>query len=123
MGTLYPCQANLAQEIIQNAVASAGRDRRFAPVKPEELSHLNLIVSIILGTPTPISASQASSLDPVEDGLAVLNGDRYGIVLSGETTDAANMVKWGCIRAGAKSTSPVRYFDIHDVRFMESQFQ
>src|SRR5947209_16969369 len=33
MGTLYPMQPNLAEEIIENAVASAGRARRFRPVR------------------------------------------------------------------------------------------
>ena len=54
MGTLYPTQPNLAEEIIENAASSAGRDRRFPPVKLAELPRLNLIVSIV-GTPRPIS--------------------------------------------------------------------
>ena len=123
MGTLYPCQASFAEEIIQNAVASAGRDRRFAPVKPDELNKLDLIVSVITVAPRLISEQAAESLDPALDGLAVLYGDRYGVVLSGETNNPANMIKWGRIRAGAVTDSPVRYYEIQDIRFMESEFK
>jgi AMMECR1 domain-containing protein len=122
MGTLYPCQSNFAEEIIENAAASAGRDRRFPAVGPGELSKLDLIVSVITSRPRPISEQVARSLDPARDGLAVLYGDRYGVVLSGETYDPANMVKWGRIRAGAPKGSSVRLFEIHDIRFMESEF-
>jgi uncharacterized protein len=122
MGTLYPMQPNLAEEIIENAVESAGRDRRFPPVRVTELPQLDLIVSIV-DMPRPISAIQATELDPAVDGLAVKYGDRFGVVLSGETPDPDNLPKWGRIRAGAKSTDAVEYFEIHDVRFMESRFK
>jgi hypothetical protein len=123
MGTLYPCQPSFAEEIIQNAVASAGRDRRFSPVKPDELNQLNLIVSIIVGSPKPISEQAVQSLDPSRAGLAVLNGDRFGVVLSGETDTPSNMLKWGRIRAGASNGSTIRLFEVNDIRFMESQFK
>lgn len=120
MGTLYPTQPNLAEEIIENAAASAGRDRRFRPVKVKELPQLTLIVSIV-GTPRPITAAEAGALDPCRDGLAVKYGDRYGVVLSGETPHRENMLTWGRIRAGATPGAPVELFQIHDLRFMESQ--
>jgi len=122
MGTLYPTQPNLAEEIIENAAASAGRDRRFKPVKVPELSQLNLIVSVV-GTPRPISEREVVALDPARDGLAVKYGDRYGIVLSGETPYRANLLAWGHIRAGAGPNAPVELFQIRDLRFMESQFK
>jgi AMMECR1 domain-containing protein len=122
MGTLYPEQPNLAEEIIQNAVASACRDYRFHPVKVKELPQLNLIVSIV-GTPRPIDNAELSSLDPAQDGLVVKYGERYGVVLSGETFHRENMLAWGCARAGAKITSNVELFRIHDIRFMESQYK
>jgi AMMECR1 domain-containing protein len=121
MGTLYPMQDNLADEVIQNAVASAGRDRRFPVVRPTELKTLNLIVSIVV-SPRPISESQAENLNPASDGLAVQCGEKYGVVLSGETPYVKNMIQWGKIRAGAKPGDNVSYFELHDIRFMESQF-
>lgn len=122
MGTLYPTQPTLAEEIIENAAASAGRDRRFKPVSVKELVGLNLIVSVV-GTPRSISASEAAQLDPVTDGLAVKYEDRFGVVLSGESPHRENMIAWGRARAGAKANAVVEFFQIHDLRFMESQYK
>jgi AMMECR1 domain-containing protein len=122
MGTLYPTQPNLAEEIMENAAAAAGRDLRFRPVKINELPKLNLIVSIV-GTPHAISEAEARTLDPAQDGLVVKYGDRYGVVLSGETPHRENMLSWGRIRAGARPHSPIELFRIHDLRFMESQYR
>ena len=118
IGTVYPIEVDIAHEIIANAVTAAGRDRRFAPIKPAEMAKLRLIVSIV-GRPVPISAGQAAALDPVRYGLVVKNGDRFGVMLSGETNSAELMLRWGRKRAGAGPTTPVEFFKIEDVRFME----
>lgn len=118
MGTLYPMQPNAALEIIENAVAAAGRDRRFAPITAREAKALTLIVSIV-DKPVPITASEAANLDPTREGLVVKSGDRYGVVLSGETGQTARMLQWGRIRAGCNATASVELFRIQDVRFVE----
>ena len=120
MGTLYPTEPDAAREIINSAVLSAGRDRRFPMVKPAELKGLTLIVSIV-GQPHPMADADLASMDPARDGLAVRCGDRYGVVLNGETTLVDRMVKWGRIRAGAGPASSVEYFKLDVVRFMEKQ--
>lgn len=122
MGTLYPMEADIAHEIIANAVTAAGRDRRFRPIKPNELIKLRLIVSII-GRPTPINESDIKRLDPVQHGLVVKNGSQYGVMLTGETDKIELMLKWGRIRANANANSRVEYFIIDDVRFMEEHRQ
>ena len=119
MGSLYPTQPDAAEEIIASAVAAAGHDRRFAALKPAELSRLTLIVSFV-ARPRPISADEAGRLDPVREGLAVQNGDRWGVVLSGETARRENLPRWGRIRAGAGPNDPVQWFAIRDVRMKES---
>lgn len=119
MGSLYPTQPNAAEETIVSAVAAAGHDRRFAPLRPSELPHLVLIVSFV-DRPQPITAAEAVQMDPVTEGLAVQNGGRWGVVLSGETTRRENLPLWGRIRAGAGPNTPVRYFRIHDVRMKEA---
>ncbi len=119
MGSLYPTQPDAAEEIIAGAVAAAGHDRRFPPLRPAELSHLTLIVSFV-SRPRPITAADAARLDPVREGLAVKNGDRWGVVLSGETARRENLPLWGRIRAGAGSTAPVQWFAIRDVRMKET---
>jgi len=119
MGSLYPTQPDAAEEIIAGAAAAAGHDRRFPPLRREELSRLTLIVSFV-ARPRPITAEQAARLDPVREGLAVQNGDRWGVVLSGETARRENLVRWGRIRAGAGPTDPVQWFAIRDVRMKET---
>ena len=119
MGSLYPTQPDAAEEIIASAVAAAGHDRRFPPLRPAELSRLTLIVSFV-SRPRPITASEATHLDPLREGLAVQNGDRWGVVLSGETPRRENLPLWGRIRAGARPADPVQWFAIRDVRMKES---
>ncbi|HEY3331692.1 MAG TPA: AMMECR1 domain-containing protein [Capsulimonadaceae bacterium] len=118
MGSIYPIQGTTADEIITNAVAAAGRDRRFSPVKPTELARLTLIVSI-LNPPHVMDIKDIDHINPVTTGLAARSGDRLGIVLSGETNSARNMLVWARIRAGA-SSSPVQYFELHDYRIVET---
>ncbi|MEO6908431.1 MAG: AMMECR1 domain-containing protein [Abditibacteriaceae bacterium] len=118
MGTLYPLHGTIAEEIIANALISAGRDHRFPPVKPAELKHLRLIVSIV-GRPQQIDASQLSSIDPLHDGLAVRFDHNFGVVLNGETRDVQTMGKWGRIRAGANADDAVDFYRLDVVRFIE----
>lgn len=120
MGSLFPTQGSAAEEIIASAGAAAGRDRRFPPIQPRELSGLTLIVSIVGGL-RAISQEQAESLDPLSDGLAVRTGDRYGVVLSGETTVRGRMLAWARVRAGARPGQPVQYFQLDVVRLVEGR--
>jgi len=120
MGTLTPAEPDAALEIIASAVAAAGRDRRFPPIKPSELNGLTLIVSIV-SAPRPIAELEISSLDPERDGLVARYGGRYGVVLSRETTRTDRMKAWARIRAGAPAGRRVDYFRIQDVRFVENE--
>jgi len=119
MGSLYPMQADLAHEIVACAVASAGQDRRFQSVMPSELQSLRLIVSIV-DRPVPITLPVVQSLDPVHSGLAVRFGDRYGVVLSGETSHRDRMIAWARTRAGASARDTVSYYRIDDIRLIEA---
>ena len=116
MGTLSPMQPDIAHEIIANAVAAAGLDRRFRPITMNDLSRLRLIVSIV-GPPESIGST--SALDPVRDGLVARYGDRDGVVLSGETPHPELVARWARIRAGAPEDAAVQYFRIEDVRMIE----
>lgn len=50
IGTIAPVRKSLAEEVIRNGVAAATEDPRFAPVRPEELPHLEYSVDV-LGEP------------------------------------------------------------------------
>ena len=122
MGTLYAAEPDAAHEIVASAVAAAGRDRRFVPVKPGELKGLTLIVSVVTA-PRPIPEAETAFLDPTRDGLAVRYGDRFGVVLSCETTRNDRMIAWARIRAGAPVGRHVEYYRFRDVRFVERAAQ
>jgi AmmeMemoRadiSam system protein A len=68
IGTIEPTQANVAQEVIQNAISSATRDPRFPPIMPEELADLDIKVDV-LGESEPV------------DGLEELDPKRYGVIV------------------------------------------
>ena len=68
IGTIEPTQANVAQEVIQNAISSATRDPRFPAITPDELADLDIKVDV-LGEPEPV------------DGLEELDPRRYGVIV------------------------------------------
>ena len=68
IGTIEPTQANVAQEVIQNAISAAARDPRFPPIGPDELADLDIKVDV-LGEPEPV------------DSLEELDPRRYGVIV------------------------------------------
>ena len=68
IGTYLPTQKNIAEEIIQNALAAATEDYRFGPVQKEELSELSYVVYLL------------SKPELVKD-IKELNPKRYGIIV------------------------------------------
>lgn len=68
IGTIEPTQANVAQEVIQNAISAATQDPRFPPIVPEELADLDVKVDV-LGEPEPVG------------GLEELDPRRYGVIV------------------------------------------
>ena len=68
IGTIEPRQANVAEEVIQNAISAATRDPRFSPIGLEELDELEISVDV-LAAPEPIESVE--QLDPKRYGLIV----------------------------------------------------
>jgi AmmeMemoRadiSam system protein A len=68
IGTITPIRANLAEEIIENAISAATSDPRFLPVREDELAGLEISVDV-LTTPVPIDSIQDQ--DPRQHGLIV----------------------------------------------------
>jgi AmmeMemoRadiSam system protein A len=90
IGTIEPQRANLAEEIIQNAISAATRDPRFPPVAPDELDALDISVDV-LTPPAPIDSIRDQ--DPKRHGLIVQsqrNAWKRGLLLPDlETIDTA----------------------------------
>jgi AmmeMemoRadiSam system protein A len=72
IGTIEPTCANVAEEVIQNAISAATRDPRFPPVRRSELRDLEVKVDV-MGEPEEVHA--LDQLDP----------RRYGLIVQSET--------------------------------------
>ena len=68
----------VGEEIIENAISAAVRDRRFSPVTPEELPLLTYSVDI-LGEPEHIESMD--QLDVKRYGVIVQSGLKRGLLL------------------------------------------
>ena len=78
IGTIAPTRANLAEEIIRNAVSAAAHDPRFDPIQPEELKWLEINVDV-LSEPEDIQSED--ELDIRRYGVIVTRGQRRGLLL------------------------------------------
>jgi len=68
IGTIHPTQTNVAEEVIENAIAAATRDPRFPPLRADELADLDVKVDV-MGEPEPVESVE--QLDPRRYGLIV----------------------------------------------------
>jgi AmmeMemoRadiSam system protein A len=78
IGTLEPRMANVAEEIILNAISSATGDPRFDPITPDELKDLDYSIDV-LTKPEPVKSK--NQLDPRRYGVIVEAGWRKGVLL------------------------------------------
>jgi len=109
IGTFFPTQTNIAQEIIQNAISSATKDPRFPPVTVEELPKITYSVDIL-------SASKNVSKDVLSDtkkyGLIVSAQDgRRGLLLPDlpRVDTIEDQIKICRMKAGINPWEPVSY--------------
>src|SRR5690554_6048856 len=78
IGTIFPTQKNLVEEVKHNAIAAAFHDPRFDPVGEEELTDLVYSVDV-LAPPEPVAGIK--ELDPERYGVIVRKGGRTGLLL------------------------------------------
>ena len=116
IGTFEPKQANVAKEIITNAVSSATRDPRFPPVAPEELKDLDYSVDV-LTNPEPVA--DESQLDPRKYGVIVEAGWRRGLLLPDlEGVDSVDYQINICRqKGGIDSVEPVKLYRFEVKRY------
>lgn len=78
IGTLEPCEPNLAMEIIENSLKAALHDPRFPPITVEELPNLSYSIDVI----QPLEKiSTIEELDPNTYGLVVRSNGKQGVLL------------------------------------------
>lgn len=78
IGTISPVMANVAEEVIQNAISAAAKDPRFDPVTPQELEDIDYSVDVLT---SPERVSGPEELDPKRYGVIVKSGFRKGLLL------------------------------------------
>lgn len=109
IGTIEGERANVASEIIQNAINSATRDPRFAPVSIGELPDLRYGVDV-LSHPEP--ASGLVDLDPTLYGVVIetMDGSRRGLLLPRIEGIESAREQWLAVhlKAGIKPGTRVR---------------
>jgi AmmeMemoRadiSam system protein A len=116
IGTIEPMEENVAEEIIRNAIASATRDPRFPPVRPEELDDLDISVDV-LTTPEPVKGIE--NLDPRRYGVIVECGWRRGLLLPDlEGVDTVEYQIEICRqKAGIGPHEPVQLYRFEVIRY------
>ena len=118
IGTFEPAKANVAQELIENAVSSAIRDPRFPPVQVDELDQIRYSVDV-LTQPEPVQ--DKGQLDPKRYGAIVESGGRRGLLLPDlEGVDTVEEQIDICRRkAGILADEPVKLYRFVVRRYSE----
>ena len=113
VGTTEPAQGTLAKEVIENAIGSATRDPRFAPVQQSELGDLEISVDV-LGSTEPVL--DLSGLDHRRYGIIVRSGTRHSVLLPDieGINSVAEQVEVARKKAGLGATDPIeiRRFEV-----------
>ncbi len=107
IGELEAGHADLVAEVMDRALAAAGEDPRFVPIRAEELAHTTVEVTLI-GPLEPVATM--SELDPARYGVEVSDGrGRRGVLLPGiaGVDGAAQQVEIACSKAGIPAAAPV----------------
>jgi hypothetical protein len=110
IGTLRPCEPNLARETWKNAISAAFGDPRFPAVPPNELKDLRICVTV-LGGMEPVQSD--AQLDASIFGVVVKSADgRRGVLLpdiEGVNTPR-RQIEIARRKAGIGSDEPIELF-------------
>jgi len=109
IGTFFPTQQNIAQEIIHNAISAATQDPRFPPVTEKELPKIIYSVDVLSASKT---VSKDILSDPKKYGLIVSAQDgRRGLLLPDlpEVETIEQQIEICRMKAGINPWEPVSY--------------
>lgn len=99
IGFPYPVRP-LAEAVQEAAVSAAIQDPRFPPVRPEELTRIEIEVSVL----TPPRAIEPAQIQVGVHGLIVSRGNRSGLLLPQVAMeyhwDSQNFLEQTCVKAG-----------------------
>jgi MEMO1 family protein len=116
IGTFEPFTANVAEEIIRNAISSSTDDPRFHPVTVDELTDLDYSVDVLT---SPVPVKGAEELDPKKYGVIVATGWRRGLLLPNlEGVDTIEQQIDICRqKAGIGTSEPVQLYRFEVKRY------
>ena len=116
IGTFQPCEPDVAEEIVRNAISAATADPRFRPVRPDELASLEYSVDVLT---EPEQVNGLADLDPRRFGVIVQAGNRRGLLLPDlEGVDSAEeQVGIAMQKAGIRPGTPVTLFRFEVKRY------
>jgi AmmeMemoRadiSam system protein A len=116
IGTFEPQHANVAEEIVANAISSAIRDPRFLPITKGELKKLEYSIDVLT---RPERVEDQKQLDPKRYGVIVEAGWRKGLLLP--DLEGVNTVEEQVgicrLKAGIEPDEPVRLYRFEVKRY------
>jgi len=117
IGTFTPTRANIAEEIVVNAICSATQDPRFVPVEASELDDLKYSVDV-LTEPEPVKS--VAQLDPKKYGVIVECGFGRGLLLPDlEGVDSVEeQIRICRAKAGISAEEPIKLYRFSVKRFI-----
>jgi len=116
IGTIEPQMANVAEEIMVNAISSATRDPRFFPITADELAELEYSVDV-LTKPEPVKSRK--QLDPKQYGVIVEAGGRKGLLLPDleGVESSQHQIDICCQKAGIAPEEPLKLYRFEVKRY------
>jgi len=116
IGTFEPQEANVAEEIIANAIRAATRDPRFPPVAPDELKELDYSVDVLT---KPELIKDESQLDPKKYGVIVESGYRKGLLLPdlAGVDSVERQIEICCLKGGIAPDEPLKLYRFQVKRY------
>ncbi|PRX26241.1 uncharacterized protein (TIGR00296 family)/AmmeMemoRadiSam system protein A/AmmeMemoRadiSam system protein B [Orenia metallireducens] len=118
IGTTQATKANLAYEIIYNALGAAFEDPRFEPVNLNEIDELTYAVDV-LGEAESIESIE--KLNPKKYGVIVRRGERAGLLLP--DLEGIDTAKKQVEIAKRKAGIPIEEEDIELMRFTVTRYK
>jgi MEMO1 family protein len=116
-GTLYPAYSGLREEIIGTSIGAATRDGRFKPLSRDELTAVRISITIVERLEPLVSLGALSK----SDGLVAKSGEKVGVVLPYEGSDAEVRARWALKKAGISDNDDVEWYTLKGVRFAEER--